>query len=348
MDVGIREGDKVQLLNGVRPGESVVIVGGLGVEDKAKVKVLEQKEEADDEDAPPEPGAGKGRQERRGETESQMSDLSSMTPPPAPPSEPEKPHWTAAHGKPIIFVILTLMAVGVYLAVSIPVAVFPETNFPRIVVGVDNGVFPIDQMLVTVTKPLEEAVNSVPGLDKVWSRHQPRHGRDRPVLRLERGHVPHARAGERGSGAGAIVPAGHGENHIQPPDVRRLPHHGVQPDLGQRPADRSVGDGHLRLETAPEPPARRFHHRGAGRPGARIPSAARPRQAHSDRHHRPQHPGRHHPHQHDRLAGPDRNAAPVGAQPGERPDPHSRRDLQHRGETHARRRARAHRRISPT
>ena len=47
-DVGIREGDKVQLLNGVKPGESVVIVGGLGVEDKAKVKVLSAPEEADE------------------------------------------------------------------------------------------------------------------------------------------------------------------------------------------------------------------------------------------------------------------------------------------------------------
>ena len=57
---------------------------------------------------------------------------------------------------------------GVYLALTIPVAVFPETNFPRIVVGVDNGVFPIDQMLVTVTRPIEEAVNTVPGLDHLW------------------------------------------------------------------------------------------------------------------------------------------------------------------------------------
>jgi CzcA family heavy metal efflux pump len=78
-------------------------------------------------------------------------------------------HWTARHGKPIIFVILTLVAVGVYLAVSIPVAVFPNTNFPRIVVGADVGVYPIDQMLVTVTKPLEEAVNTVPGLNLVTS-----------------------------------------------------------------------------------------------------------------------------------------------------------------------------------
>ena len=36
-------------------------------------------------------------------------------------------------------------------------------------VGVDNGVAPIDQMLVTVTRPIEEAMNSVPGLDQLWS-----------------------------------------------------------------------------------------------------------------------------------------------------------------------------------
>src|SRR5882672_4367675 len=81
----------------------------------------------------------------------------------------DAPHWTARHGKPIIFVILTMVAVGIYLALTIPVAVFPETNFPRIVIGVDNGVFPIDQMLVTVTRPIEEAVNTVPGLDHLWS-----------------------------------------------------------------------------------------------------------------------------------------------------------------------------------
>jgi CzcA family heavy metal efflux pump len=88
---------------------------------------------------------------------------------PTPPANGDAPHWTARHGKPIIFVILTLVAVGIYLAFTIPVAVFPETDFPRIVVGVDNGVFPIDQMLVTVTKPIEDAVNTVQGLDHLWS-----------------------------------------------------------------------------------------------------------------------------------------------------------------------------------
>ena len=78
-------------------------------------------------------------------------------------------HWTARHGKPIIFVILTLVAAGVYLATTIPVAVFPEVDFPRIVVSIDNGVAPIDQMQVIVTRKIEDAVNSVQGLESVRS-----------------------------------------------------------------------------------------------------------------------------------------------------------------------------------
>ena len=95
--------------------------------------------------------------------------MSGVLTPPPPVAEPQPAHWTARHGKPVIFVILTLVAVGVYLALTIPVAVFPDTDFPRVVIGVDNGVAPIDQMLVTVTRPIEEAVNSVQGLERVWS-----------------------------------------------------------------------------------------------------------------------------------------------------------------------------------
>jgi CzcA family heavy metal efflux pump len=95
-----------------------------------------------------------------------MSQLSTL-PPVAAGRQSE--HWTARHGKPIIFVILTLVAVGVYLTLTIPVAVFPSTDFPRIVVGADSGVAPIDQMMVNVTQPLEEAVNTVPGLDHLSS-----------------------------------------------------------------------------------------------------------------------------------------------------------------------------------
>src|ERR1700693_4685820 len=82
---------------------------------------------------------------------------------------PESRYWFARHSKSIIFLILTLAVVGVYEALSLPIAVFPATNFPRIIVGVDNGVMPIEQMEVTITRQLENAVNSVPGLEDVRS-----------------------------------------------------------------------------------------------------------------------------------------------------------------------------------
>jgi multidrug efflux pump subunit AcrA (membrane-fusion protein) len=52
--LGIREGDKIQILNGARPGDEVVVVGGLGVDDKAKVRKVDTTvQESDDEDNAP-------------------------------------------------------------------------------------------------------------------------------------------------------------------------------------------------------------------------------------------------------------------------------------------------------
>jgi CzcA family heavy metal efflux pump len=62
-----------------------------------------------------------------------------------------------------------LTLAGAYVAFQVPIAVFPDTNFPRVVIGVDNGVMPVEQMQVTITKPIEDAVNSVPGLLTVRS-----------------------------------------------------------------------------------------------------------------------------------------------------------------------------------
>jgi multidrug efflux pump subunit AcrB len=81
----------------------------------------------------------------------------------------KSPYWFARHSRSVIFLIATLALVGAFVAFTIPVAVFPATNFPRILISVDNGVMPIDQMMVTITRPLEEGVNSVPGLQNVRS-----------------------------------------------------------------------------------------------------------------------------------------------------------------------------------
>jgi CzcA family heavy metal efflux pump len=81
----------------------------------------------------------------------------------------EAPFWLSTAAKPIFFFLALLTLAGIYTAFQVPISVFPETNFPRVVIGVDNGVMPVEQMQVTITKPIEDAVNSVPGLLTVRS-----------------------------------------------------------------------------------------------------------------------------------------------------------------------------------
>jgi multidrug efflux pump subunit AcrB len=52
---------------------------------------------------------------------------------------------------------------GVYSATTMPAAVFPQTDFPRVVILIDNGVMPADEMMATITRPVEEAMKNIPG-----------------------------------------------------------------------------------------------------------------------------------------------------------------------------------------
>jgi HlyD family secretion protein len=56
VEVGVREPDKVQILSGATPGQQVILVGGLGLEDGAKVRV----EKAGEKPAGEKAGDGKG------------------------------------------------------------------------------------------------------------------------------------------------------------------------------------------------------------------------------------------------------------------------------------------------
>ncbi|WP_370245814.1 efflux RND transporter permease subunit [Acidipila sp. EB88] len=84
-----------------------------------------------------------------------------------PPSN--RQFWLIQAAKPLFFCLVLLTAAGIYAAFQVPISVFPETTFPRIVIGIDNGVMPVEQMQVTITRPIEEAVNTVPGLKTVRS-----------------------------------------------------------------------------------------------------------------------------------------------------------------------------------
>jgi CzcA family heavy metal efflux pump len=63
----------------------------------------------------------------------------------------------------IMFITLALCLAGVFAALKMPSSVFPQTSFPRCVILIDNGVMPADEMMATITRPIEEAMKDVPG-----------------------------------------------------------------------------------------------------------------------------------------------------------------------------------------
>src|SRR5437868_1540079 len=70
----------------------------------------------------------------------------------------------------VLVLIALLCAAGLYAAWQLPIAIFPQTDFPRIVIIVDNGVVPAPQTLVSVTRPIEEAMNGIPGIAHIRSK----------------------------------------------------------------------------------------------------------------------------------------------------------------------------------
>jgi CzcA family heavy metal efflux pump len=71
--------------------------------------------------------------------------------------------------KAFLFLLSFIVIAGLAFALRMPVSLFPDINFPRIVLLADNGEQPAERMMAEVTKPLEEAVNSVPGVNLVRS-----------------------------------------------------------------------------------------------------------------------------------------------------------------------------------
>ena len=69
----------------------------------------------------------------------------------------------------VLLVIALLCAAGLVALWRIPRALFPQTDFPRIIVTAENGVAPAQQTLVSVTRPIEEAMSGIPGIARIKS-----------------------------------------------------------------------------------------------------------------------------------------------------------------------------------
>jgi len=73
------------------------------------------------------------------------------------------------HARSIFLVAFALTAAGLVSARSLPVGLFPQVSFPRVVVDLDAGSRPANQTALLVTRPAEEAIRSVPGVLDVRS-----------------------------------------------------------------------------------------------------------------------------------------------------------------------------------
>src|SRR2546426_882599 len=76
----------------------------------------------------------------------------------------------STQSRAVLVMVALLCAGGLYAAWQLPIAIFPSTDFPRIVIIVDNGVAPAPQTLVSVTRPIEEAMNGIPGIQRIKSK----------------------------------------------------------------------------------------------------------------------------------------------------------------------------------
>lgn len=73
------------------------------------------------------------------------------------------------HKKPIMLVLALIIMGGIYSYTKLQTSLFPEITFPKIKIIADEGLQPVNKMMITVTKPLENAVKQVPDLQVVRS-----------------------------------------------------------------------------------------------------------------------------------------------------------------------------------
>ena len=74
-----------------------------------------------------------------------------------------------SHRKPLMLVLFLIIIGGVYSYTKLQTSLFPEITFPKIKIIADEGLQPVNKMMITVTKPLEDAIKQVPDLEVVRS-----------------------------------------------------------------------------------------------------------------------------------------------------------------------------------
>jgi len=70
---------------------------------------------------------------------------------------------------PITVILVLVLVLGAFSYKNLSTSLFPNVTFPKIKIIADNGQQPVDKMMVTVTKPLENAIKRVENLRLIRS-----------------------------------------------------------------------------------------------------------------------------------------------------------------------------------
>lgn len=73
------------------------------------------------------------------------------------------------HSRSIVAVASALALAGIAAAVSLPVGLFPQVSFPRVVVDLNSGDRPAAETALLLTRPAEEAIRLIPGVQEIRS-----------------------------------------------------------------------------------------------------------------------------------------------------------------------------------
>ncbi len=77
--------------------------------------------------------------------------------------------FVEGHGRALLLIVLSFALAEAIFVFRLPISIFPQTDFPRIIILVDNGIAPVNVQMVTVTRPIEQAIRMVPGITDIRS-----------------------------------------------------------------------------------------------------------------------------------------------------------------------------------
>jgi len=78
-------------------------------------------------------------------------------------------NFFVSYKNPLTVTLVIVLLGGLFVYTRLQTSLFPEITFPKIKVIADAGLQPVNKMMVTVTKPLENAIKQVPDLQYVRS-----------------------------------------------------------------------------------------------------------------------------------------------------------------------------------